>query len=332
MQIEAGKFYTTRSGKKRGPIANTLDNPFWPFKCGGYYFKSDGFSCPGNSAGHRDAEDLIAEWVEPAAERKPKAGDRVVIAPGAIGYACDLAGKTVEVCRVKSRDYGDILYFKNESREGRESCLIDGEWEFAPEFKAGDRVVNVDDECPCGDITIGREYVLTGAYENSIDFRDDAGDDRTRLARNYRAATVAAAPVTNPDATSVPGDIVAVVAGRYDAVPVGSLGRVTGAVKSGRHVRMCDDGLSYVFALDEIAMTDAQPEFEYEAGSTMGGYGGEFDTVETVGVYESDLRDDIAAETLAQIIENEGADIRTAAKHAATAYAYADAMIAARAA
>lgn len=330
MQIEAGKFYRDGEGKKRGPMVG--DYCKWEDGRGGAAdpeWENNGIDIIGDV-------DLIAEWVEPTAERKPKVGDRVRVLAGAFGTAGHFVGKTVEIVDVEKRLSGNgfILRF------GDRWPLIDGEWEFAPDaapnFKAGDRVVNVDDECPCRDITIGREYVLIEVDEDHIYFRDDAGDERTRLAKNYRAAA-AAPPTANPDATSVPGDIVKVVASRYEAVPVGSLGRVTAQCKEGCNVRMCDDGLSYVFALDEIAKTDKQPEYEYEAGDAMPDGWDEFDDDACefdadVFSYETDLRDDIAAETLALIIENEGADIVRARDHAATAYAYADAMMTARAA
>lgn len=74
LKIEAGKFYKTRDGRKLGPIvvAQGRGEP-WPWKsCYGwntYYFKEDGFSCPGSIHNHRDADDLIAEWIdEPVAK------------------------------------------------------------------------------------------------------------------------------------------------------------------------------------------------------------------------------------------------------------------------
>lgn len=321
MQIEAGKFYKTRDGRRVGPISNTFDNQFWPFRCDGYYFKRDGFSCPGKSTNHRDADDLVDEWVE----RKPKVEDNVVILPGAIGSARSYIGKTVEVIGVSVSDGGWTVL-----QCGDGWPVVRGEWEFAPdavpEFKVGDRVVLTKDN-GCAEWGRSGEFgtiVRASAFDLLVDF-DQSGEwysPPSRLAR---------APATNPDATSVPGDIVEVVAGRYDAVPVGSLGRVTASVTSGRHVRMCDDGLSYVFALDEIAKTDTQPVYEYAAGDAQIAADG-WNCMDVADAYGSDLRDDIAAETLALIIENEGADIRTATKHAETAFAYADAFIAARAA
>ncbi len=71
LTIEAGKFYKTRDGRKVGPIvvAQGAGKP-WPWKesSGTYYYKEDGHSCPGYAHGHKDEDDLIAEWVdEPAA-------------------------------------------------------------------------------------------------------------------------------------------------------------------------------------------------------------------------------------------------------------------------
>lgn len=326
MQIEAGKFYKTADGRKVGPMSrwdDTCSNP-WEVLGGTNEFDSGGDIWRNDGTSAHDCPDLIAEWSEPAAARKPNVGDRVRVLDGAAGSARDHIGETVEIVDICCRSNGFlVLYF------GNNWPLIDGEWEFAPdaapEFKAGDRVVNVNDDDPCRDITIGKTYVLTYAGGETVEFLDDVGDLRTRNAENYAIAPA------NPDATSVAGDIVEIVADRYAAVSVGSLGRVTASSRQGRHVRMCDDGLSYVFALDEIAKTSKQPEFEYEAGDDQAAVDA-WDFGVAVDAYTDDLRDDIAAETLAQIIDAEGADICTATKHAATAYAYADAMIAARAA
>lgn len=67
LKIEAGKFYRTRDGRKVGPImvAQGEHDP-WPWKAASrmttFYFKHDGFSCPGSAHLHRDEDDLIAEW------------------------------------------------------------------------------------------------------------------------------------------------------------------------------------------------------------------------------------------------------------------------------
>ncbi len=69
LKIEAGKLYKTRDGRKVGPIvvAQGRGKP-WPWKsCYGwntYYFKEDGFSCPGSMRDHRDADDITAEWID----------------------------------------------------------------------------------------------------------------------------------------------------------------------------------------------------------------------------------------------------------------------------
>jgi ribosomal protein L7/L12 len=94
LTISAGRYYKTRDGRKVGPIvvAQRRDDP-WPWKLasGTHYYRNDGHSCPGYADGHRDAVDLIAEWVdEPAtiakdnaAPAKFKVGDRVTgTAPG----------------------------------------------------------------------------------------------------------------------------------------------------------------------------------------------------------------------------------------------------------
>jgi hypothetical protein len=90
LKIEAGKFYKTRDGRKVGPlISNWCDNEHWPFRWPEQtmYYKPNGFSCPGSAHLHRDADDIIAEWIdEPVAKAsndntqpKFKVGDRVEI-------------------------------------------------------------------------------------------------------------------------------------------------------------------------------------------------------------------------------------------------------------
>lgn len=64
MQIEAGKYYRTRDGRKVGPIARSwqeIDDP-WPYFCEGLYYKPNGYSCHGIASDHDDKDDLIAEW------------------------------------------------------------------------------------------------------------------------------------------------------------------------------------------------------------------------------------------------------------------------------
>lgn len=93
LKIEEGKFYKTRDGRKVGPIvvAQGRGNP-WPWKSryglNIYFFKEDGFSCPGSAHLHRDADDIVAEWIDETATAKPsndnakpkfKVGDRVRI-------------------------------------------------------------------------------------------------------------------------------------------------------------------------------------------------------------------------------------------------------------
>jgi hypothetical protein len=89
--IEAGKFYKTRDGRKVGPIvlAQGPGEP-WPWKERGseYYYKDNGYSCPGHAAGHKASDDLVALWQEEPATApvaaatndnvpKFKVGDRV---------------------------------------------------------------------------------------------------------------------------------------------------------------------------------------------------------------------------------------------------------------
>lgn len=70
MKIEAGKYYKTRDGRKVGPITKGQE-PYkdgrpapWPFRFGIFWYRSDGFSCPGEAQLHNDDDDLISEWVE----------------------------------------------------------------------------------------------------------------------------------------------------------------------------------------------------------------------------------------------------------------------------
>lgn len=69
MQIEAGKFYRTRNGRKIGPIRlNWADREYWQMCSGSMsdamYYRRDGFSCPGSLSDHNGRDDLIAEWVD----------------------------------------------------------------------------------------------------------------------------------------------------------------------------------------------------------------------------------------------------------------------------
>ena len=64
MQIEQGKFYKTRDGRKVGPIVDSY-NGFWPFRLGEeIWYKDDGHSCRGSSDDIRASDDLIAEWTD----------------------------------------------------------------------------------------------------------------------------------------------------------------------------------------------------------------------------------------------------------------------------
>ncbi len=129
LKIEAGKFYKTRDGRKLGPIvvAQGRGEP-WPWKsCYGwstYYFKEDGFSCPGSIHNHRDADDLIAEWIdEPVAKTsndnaKPKfkVGDRVEITAND-NYRVSFVGS---FGTVKAAPANAVAGFRVELDDGRE--------------------------------------------------------------------------------------------------------------------------------------------------------------------------------------------------------------------
>lgn len=68
MKIEEGKYYRTRDGRKVGPVIEG-QKPYkdgrhahWPFRFEIFWYKSDGFSCPGEAQLHNDNDDLISEW------------------------------------------------------------------------------------------------------------------------------------------------------------------------------------------------------------------------------------------------------------------------------
>lgn len=82
LTIEAGRFYKTRDGRKVGPMvsgANIYDKEY-PFTVDHYFaqsgkaWRADGTFDPYHKP---HPADLVAEWVEPAAEQRFKVGDRV---------------------------------------------------------------------------------------------------------------------------------------------------------------------------------------------------------------------------------------------------------------
>jgi len=82
MQIEAGKYYRRRDGKKRGPAWTDGNQPHpWcvPFDESEHWYRDDGASCLGNA----DA-DLIAEWTE-APTGPVRTVTRKEIVPGVYG-------------------------------------------------------------------------------------------------------------------------------------------------------------------------------------------------------------------------------------------------------
>ncbi|MBX4941131.1 ribosomal protein L7/L12 [Rhizobium binae] len=136
LTIEAGKFYKTRDGRKVGPVvvAQGQDDP-WPWKAAygliTYYYRHDGFSCPGWADGHRDADDIIAEWVDEQAEQpavavaasndnaapaKFKVGDLIELTSS--GYAADV-GATAYVRSARSDGMYDIEWVRNTLRNGQ---------------------------------------------------------------------------------------------------------------------------------------------------------------------------------------------------------------------
>lgn len=110
LTIQAGKFYKTRDGRKVGPMVATYDNEYWPFNSAGYYFKRDGFSCPGQAHNHKDADDLIAE--PPAlATALPTVGDWVKDQGGRIGIVFHDDGDDYANLKVGMTEDGDVEYY-----------------------------------------------------------------------------------------------------------------------------------------------------------------------------------------------------------------------------
>ena len=82
MQIEAGKYYRTRDGRKVGPAWTDGNQPHpWcvPFDESEHWYRDDGASCLGN-AGY----DIIAEWTE-APTGPVRTVTRKEIVPGVYG-------------------------------------------------------------------------------------------------------------------------------------------------------------------------------------------------------------------------------------------------------
>lgn len=82
MQIEAGKYYRTRDGRKVGPLRAT-DNSFWPMESRGTWWRANGESCEGSMARMRKENDIIAEWSEGPVRTETVTKRRIV--PGVYG-------------------------------------------------------------------------------------------------------------------------------------------------------------------------------------------------------------------------------------------------------
>lgn len=95
LQIIEGRKYVTRGREIVGPIyRNWADSETWPFKSGKegtaetMWYKSNGYSCPGNAADHRDHQDLVAEHIETPTRSLPTrtvTTTRIEIVPGTYG-------------------------------------------------------------------------------------------------------------------------------------------------------------------------------------------------------------------------------------------------------
>lgn len=100
MKIEAGKYYKTRDGRKVGPIQYGQE-PYedgttapWPYKSGAFWYKENGYSCPGIADHHQDQDDLVSEWHEEGLKHdtgKPIAGIMFEDFPNALSGVCDVA-------------------------------------------------------------------------------------------------------------------------------------------------------------------------------------------------------------------------------------------------
>lgn len=88
MQIEAGKFYKTRNGRKVGPMERASGLTEWPWRADGWtdYCRDDG-STGLRSWTQEMPDDLIEEWTEPTATPAPAGPVRMVrqIVPGFYG-------------------------------------------------------------------------------------------------------------------------------------------------------------------------------------------------------------------------------------------------------
>lgn len=104
MQIEAGKYYKTRDGRKVGPMERNHGNwakthPWTAEVCGAV--RDDGTWA--SERGDISDFDLIAEWTEPteapAAEpaAAPAVPDRAVPLPAAVTFYCN-DGHNVDLC------------------------------------------------------------------------------------------------------------------------------------------------------------------------------------------------------------------------------------------
>jgi hypothetical protein len=199
MTIQAGKFYKTRDGRKVGPMETTYDNEYWPFKSAGYYFKRDGFSCPGQAHNHKDSDDLIAEWVDEPAPiaRAFKVGDKVRYNGWGANAAKEGATAFVEAV-------GDEFLTLRWVRDGLDQQQFDGGYyphhftvvaDAAPgptksAFKVGDRVRFTADNPNCG-----AEFGAAGDYatvEAGLDYVSGYYGEQVKVRLEKTGKTVSA--------------------------------------------------------------------------------------------------------------------------------------------
>jgi hypothetical protein len=111
MQIEVGKYYRTRDGRKVGPAEHndTNDASDYPWNVpwsGSFYaYDTNGKSCLGN--GHRE-DDLIAEWTDdkPGPTLSSETIDQIAIDSLRFHFQGELEPLQREAFRIVLRYYG----------------------------------------------------------------------------------------------------------------------------------------------------------------------------------------------------------------------------------
>ena len=109
MQLEVGKYYKTRDGRKVGPLKDWPDR-IWKFKCGESYYKSDGHHEYDDYGSHVHECDLIAEWTdEPVSILSAETIDMIAIDSLKHHADKDMEPLQREAFRIVLRYYGVTL-------------------------------------------------------------------------------------------------------------------------------------------------------------------------------------------------------------------------------